>query len=101
MKIALRSNAADGRWTKNATKMPTVRPASPIAATASPMLPAFIPLMNAAMIARWNETVGPGDDGWHLGDFALRTGAEALSTSGHSATQVDILDDTIREESRT
>jgi F-type H+-transporting ATPase subunit gamma len=28
-------------------------------------------------------------------------GAEALSKSGHSATQVDILDDTIREESRT
>ncbi len=31
--------------------------------------------MNAAMIARWNETVGPGDEVWHLGDFALRTGA--------------------------
>jgi hypothetical protein len=29
MKIAFRSSAADGRWTKNATKMPTVRPASP------------------------------------------------------------------------
>jgi F-type H+-transporting ATPase subunit gamma len=28
-------------------------------------------------------------------------GAEALSQSGHSATQVDILDDTIREESHT
>ncbi|WP_428484234.1 metallophosphoesterase family protein [Rhodopila sp.] len=29
--------------------------------------------MNAAMIGRWNETVGPDDDVWHLGDFALRT----------------------------
>ena len=29
--------------------------------------------MNAAMIARWNETVTPDDEVWHLGDFALRT----------------------------
>jgi calcineurin-like phosphoesterase family protein len=29
--------------------------------------------MNAAIIARWNETVGPDDEVWHLGDFALRT----------------------------
>src|ERR1700693_6254196 len=35
--------------------------------------------MNAAMIARWNETVEPGDDVWHLGEFALRTGAEAAA----------------------
>ena len=28
--------------------------------------------MNAAMVARWNETVEPDDDVWHLGDFALR-----------------------------
>jgi calcineurin-like phosphoesterase family protein len=36
--------------------------------------------MNAAMIARWNEIVGPDDDVWHLGDFALRTGvAEAAA----------------------
>jgi len=27
--------------------------------------------MDEAMIARWNETVGPGDTVWHLGDFAL------------------------------
>jgi calcineurin-like phosphoesterase family protein len=33
--------------------------------------------MNAAMVAHWNETVRPGDDVWHLGDFALRTGAAA------------------------
>ena len=35
--------------------------------------------MNAAMIERWNETVGPDDDVWHLGDFALRTSAEAAA----------------------
>jgi calcineurin-like phosphoesterase family protein len=36
---------------------------------------ASVPEMNAAMIARWNETVGPDDEVWHLGDFALRTEA--------------------------
>lgn len=35
--------------------------------------------MNAVMMARWNETVGPTDDVWHLGDFALRTSAEAAT----------------------
>lgn len=36
--------------------------------------------MNAAMVERWNGTVRPGDEVWHLGDFALRTGAvEAAS----------------------
>ncbi|MBV9375809.1 MAG: metallophosphoesterase family protein, partial [Alphaproteobacteria bacterium] len=28
--------------------------------------------MNEAMIERWNETVGPDDEVWHLGDFAIR-----------------------------
>ena len=28
--------------------------------------------MNEAMVASWNATVGPEDDIWHLGDFALR-----------------------------
>lgn len=28
--------------------------------------------MNLAMVARWNETVGPEDEVWHLGDFAIR-----------------------------
>jgi calcineurin-like phosphoesterase family protein len=28
--------------------------------------------MDRAMIARWNETVGPDDEVWHLGDFAIR-----------------------------
>jgi calcineurin-like phosphoesterase family protein len=27
--------------------------------------------MNAEMIARWNDTVAPADDVWHLGDLAL------------------------------
>ena len=26
---------------------------------------------DAALVARWNETVGPDDEVWHLGDFAL------------------------------
>ncbi len=28
--------------------------------------------MDAAMVARWNATVGPDDEVWHLGDFAVR-----------------------------
>jgi calcineurin-like phosphoesterase family protein len=28
--------------------------------------------MNEAIIERWNETVGPGEEVWHLGDFAIR-----------------------------
>jgi len=31
-----------------------------------------VPAMNEAMIERWNETVGPDDEVWHLGDFAIR-----------------------------
>lgn len=27
--------------------------------------------MNTAMIERWNERVGPDDEVWHLGDFAV------------------------------
>ena len=33
---------------------------------------ASVAAMDQAMVARWNETVGPGDEVWHLGDFALR-----------------------------
>ncbi len=29
------------------------------------------PEMNEALVAAWNEVVGPGDTVWHLGDFAL------------------------------
>jgi calcineurin-like phosphoesterase family protein len=46
--------------------------------------------MDAAMVARWNEVVGPGDEVWHLGDFAVRQSAarmgellDALSGSKH------------------
>jgi calcineurin-like phosphoesterase family protein len=38
-----------------------------------------IAAMNAAMISRWNATVGCDDDVWHLGDFALRTSAAAAA----------------------
>ena len=27
--------------------------------------------MDEAMVARWNEVVGPGDEVWHLGDFVV------------------------------
>jgi calcineurin-like phosphoesterase family protein len=34
---------------------------------------ASVAAMDAAMVERWNATVQPDDDIWHLGDFALRT----------------------------
>ena len=33
---------------------------------------ASVAAMDRALVARWNETVGPDDEVWHLGDFALR-----------------------------
>lgn len=33
---------------------------------------ASVAAMNEALIERWNATVGPGDEVWHLGDFAIR-----------------------------
>jgi calcineurin-like phosphoesterase family protein len=33
---------------------------------------ASVPAMNEAIVARWNETIGPNDEVWHLGDFAIR-----------------------------
>jgi calcineurin-like phosphoesterase family protein len=35
--------------------------------------------MDEAMIARWNESVGPADEVWHLGDFAVRRSAAEMS----------------------
>ncbi len=32
-------------------------------------------LMDAAMMTRWNQVVGPLDQVWHLGDFAVRQSA--------------------------
>jgi calcineurin-like phosphoesterase family protein len=40
---------------------------------------ASVAAMNAAMAERWNQTVAPDDEVWHLGDFALRTSATAAS----------------------
>ncbi|HEX2116954.1 MAG TPA: metallophosphoesterase family protein [Alphaproteobacteria bacterium] len=34
--------------------------------------------MDAALVARWNEIVGPRDDVWHLGDFAAKMPETAL-----------------------
>lgn len=36
--------------------------------------------MDEAMVERWNEAVGPGDEVWHLGDFAV--GAQAVAGAG-------------------
>jgi calcineurin-like phosphoesterase family protein len=35
---------------------------------------------DAALIARWNEVVGPDDDVYHLGDFAVTMDAVAVET---------------------
>jgi calcineurin-like phosphoesterase family protein len=35
--------------------------------------------MDAAMAARWNEVVRPGDEVWYLGDFAVRQSAPRIS----------------------
>jgi calcineurin-like phosphoesterase family protein len=40
---------------------------------------AAVPAMNEALIARWNETVGPDDEIWHLGDFAIRQPADRVA----------------------
>jgi calcineurin-like phosphoesterase family protein len=45
---------------------------------------ASVAAMDAAMIARWNETISPDDEVWHLGDFALRTSAETAAMLLHS-----------------
>jgi calcineurin-like phosphoesterase family protein len=34
--------------------------------------------MDAAMVAGWNEVVGPNDEVWHLGDFAVRVPAPEM-----------------------
>ncbi len=33
---------------------------------------ASVAAMNEAIVERWNATVGPDDEVWHLGDFAIR-----------------------------
>ena len=35
--------------------------------------------MNRAMVERWNDTVGPEDEVWHLGDFAIGPKGAALA----------------------
>ena len=36
--------------------------------------------MDAALVAGWNAVVAPGDEVWHLGDFALRLKPDAMAT---------------------
>jgi calcineurin-like phosphoesterase family protein len=39
--------------------------------------------MDAALVRAWNETVGGGDEVWHLGDFAIRqSGARTAELLG-------------------
>jgi calcineurin-like phosphoesterase family protein len=38
-----------------------------------------IPEHDEALIARWNEAVGPDDEVWHLGDFALHVKPERIA----------------------
>jgi len=40
---------------------------------------ATVAAMDAAMVERWNESVAPDDEVWHLGDFALRTTPSAAA----------------------
>lgn len=40
---------------------------------------ASVAAMDAAMIARWNAAVGPQDEVWHLGDFAIRRSAAVMA----------------------
>jgi calcineurin-like phosphoesterase family protein len=35
--------------------------------------------MDQEMIGRWNAVIGPGDEVWHLGDFAVRQSAERVA----------------------
>ena len=39
---------------------------------------ASVAAMDQAMIAGWNAVVGPDDDIWHLGDFAIKQPAAAV-----------------------
>lgn len=35
--------------------------------------------MDAAMVEHWNEAVAPGDEVWHLGDFAIQQTSERMA----------------------
>jgi calcineurin-like phosphoesterase family protein len=38
-----------------------------------------LPAHDAGLLARWNEAVAPGDEVWHLGDFALGPRPERIA----------------------
>jgi calcineurin-like phosphoesterase family protein len=40
---------------------------------------ASVATMDTTLVGRWNETVGPDDEIWHLGDFAIKQGAERVA----------------------
>lgn len=43
--------------------------------------------MDAALVTRWNETVGPEDEIWHLGDVARNASAVAGLLAGLNGTK--------------
>ena len=43
--------------------------------------------MDAALVAAWNERVGPADTVWHLGDFAVRHSDPAGLLAGLQGTK--------------
>lgn len=44
---------------------------------------ASVAAMDATLLQRWNDTVGPRDEVWHLGDFALRLKPETAAALLH------------------
>jgi calcineurin-like phosphoesterase family protein len=40
---------------------------------------ASVGAMNETLVERWNQTVGTGDEVWHLGDFAIRQPASVAA----------------------
>ena len=42
---------------------------------------ASVAAMNEALVLRWNEAVGAGDEVWHLGDFSLRQRPDVVAAT--------------------
>jgi calcineurin-like phosphoesterase family protein len=40
---------------------------------------ASVAAMDEGLVERWNAAVGPADEVWHLGDFAIRASAERVA----------------------
>jgi hypothetical protein len=51
---------------------------------------ASVAAMNEGLMERWNETVGPDDVVWHLGDFAIRQRPAVVASSLLGCTAASI-----------